>query len=72
MSTPIYSRPTSKSYVGNTNKMEVHDLRIETTSCQINTLINAGHGVTFTPDTLNTAHAERYDNCAYCLGDSKR
>ena len=27
---------------------------------------------TFTPDTLGQAHSEGYDNCAYCLGGSRR
>jgi len=65
----------SKRYLGNSNKMEVHDLDQEDTSdsgCQIDEIIRAGHAVTFNPDTLEKARALGYDNCAKCLGDSLR
>lgn len=65
---PLYG----KRYCGNTNKMEVHDLDNETTQCQIDEIIAAGHVKTFTPDTLEEAHKESYDNCAYCIGGSLR
>jgi len=64
-----------KRFVGNKNKKEVHDLDNEktgTNECQINEIIRAGHAVTFTPDTLSQAHSENYDNCAYCIGSSRR
>lgn len=64
-----------KRFVGNTNKDEVHDLDNEKTGpneCQIDEIITAGHARTFTPDTLAQAHKEGYDNCAHCLGGSKR
>jgi hypothetical protein len=64
-----------KQYVGNTDKKEVHDLDNEQTGkneCQINEIIEAGHAKTFSPDTLTQAHSEGYDNCAYCLGGSRR
>lgn len=64
-----------KRYVGNTNKIEVHDLDNEQTGaneCQINEIIAAGHARTFSPDTLEQAHNEGYDNCAHCLGGSTR
>jgi len=71
-----YSPPINgKRYVGNKNKKEVHDLDNEKTGpneCQIDEIIKAGHARTFTPDTLEQAHEERYDNCAYCIGESKR
>lgn len=61
-----------KSYLGNTNTTEVHELANETLNCQIEEIINAGHAVGFTPDTLQEAHNCGYDNCHYCIGDSKR
>lgn len=62
-------------FVGNTNKREVHDLDNEQTGaneCQIDEIISAGHAVTFSPDSLAQAHSEGYDNCAYCIGGSRR
>lgn len=61
-----------KRFCGNTNKKEVHDLDKETTQCQIDEIIAAGHARTFDPDTLEQAHGEGYDNGAYCLGGSRR
>ncbi|MFQ6133248.1 MAG: hypothetical protein ACE5R4_14495 [Armatimonadota bacterium] len=64
-----------KRFVGNVSTKEVHDLDNEETSpggCQIDEIIAAGHARTFVPDTLRQAHAEGYDNCAYCLGRSSR
>lgn len=64
-----------KRFLGNTNNMEVHDLDNEHTApseCQIDEIIRAGHARTFNPDTLEQAHRDGYDNCAYCLGGSKR
>lgn len=72
MATPVKYRPTTKNYLGNSNKKEVHDLRREKTSCQISEIVQAGHAVTFSPDTLSQAHSEGYDNCYYCLGSSTR
>lgn len=70
------SYPTStksvKRYMGNTNKMEVHDLQRETSQCQISEIISAGHAVGFQPDTLSQAHSEGFDDCAYCLSSSQR
>ena len=59
-------------YCGNTNKKEVHDLDNEKTLCQIDEIITAEHARTFDPDTLEQAHREGYDNCAYCIGGSRR
>lgn len=62
-----------EQYLGNTNKTEVHDLDNEktgTNECQIDEIIKAGHDKPFT--TLAAAHGAGYDNCAYCLGGSKR
>ena len=68
---PLYGN----EYCGNTNTMEVHDLDNEDTSpsgCQIDEIIAAEHARTFDPDTLEQAHMEGYDNCAYCIGGSRR
>jgi len=70
MATPVSSRPVGKQYLGNTNKEEVHDLHNEQTQCQIDEIIEAGHAVVFTPDTVDQARAEGYDRGHYCLGDS--
>ncbi len=60
-----------KRFIGNSNTSEVHDLDNEKPLCQINE-IRPHHIVTFTPDTLQQAHAQGYDNCAYCIGSSTR
>jgi len=72
MASPISYRPSTKSFLGNTNTREVHRLADETTNCQIGEIVKAGHAVTFNPDSLSQAHAEKFDNCAYCLGGSKK
>ncbi len=64
-----------KRFVGNTNNKEVHDLDNEKTGaneCQIDEIIRAGHAVTFNPDTHTQARTSGYDNCAHCIGGSKR
>ena len=74
MATGTTSR-TSGRFLGNKNKKEVHDQQKEDTSrsgCQIDEFLKAGHGVYFIPDTLEQAHKEGYDNCAKCLGSSRR
>jgi hypothetical protein len=74
MAYPTRTR-TGHRYLGNTNKMEVHDQQKEDTSkagCQIDEFLKAGHGVYFSPDTLEQAHKEAYDNCAKCIGSSRR
>lgn len=77
MATPVYTRPTDKTYLGNSapGHMEVHDLENEDKSpnaCQIDEIIEAGNAVVFNPDNLEQAHNEGYDNCAYCIGASTR
>lgn len=57
-------------YLGNTNKTEVHDLDSETTNCQIDEIIKAGHDKPF--KSHSDAKSAGYDNCAYCLGGSTR
>jgi len=71
--------------MGNTNKMEVHDLDNEKTKpneCQIDEIIAAhnrdldnnrdGRVVIFEPDTLDQARREMFDPCDYCIGNSNR
>lgn len=74
MTTPVYSRPTDKRYLGNSSSghMEVHDLQNEKPQCQIDEIIEAGNAVVFDPDTLDQAHQDGYDNGAYCIGGSTR
>lgn len=77
MAGSVYSRPADKRFLGNSDRrhMEVRDLRNEDTrpnACQINEIISAGNAVVFAPDTLQQAHNEGYDNCAYCIGGSLR
>jgi hypothetical protein len=57
-------------YLGNTNKLEVHDLDNEKTNCQIDGIIRAGHDKPFT--SLSAARSAGFDNCAYCLAGSTR
>jgi len=59
-----------EQYCGNTAKKEVHDLDKEQVNCQIDEIIKAGHDRPF--QTLQAAHAAGLDNCAWCLGGSKR
>lgn len=72
MGTPVAIRPTTNRCLGNTHTTEVHDLTNEKPQCQIDEIIAAGHAIVFNPDTLARAHAEGYDNCAWCLGGSTR
>lgn len=58
-------------YLGNKNTKEVHNLMDEQTNCQIDE-IKSENKKYFEPDTLAQAHLEGYDNCAYCIGLSKR
>ena len=51
---------------------EVHDLRRRKANCQIDEILRAGHAVGFIPDTLEQAHKDGYDNCAWCIGGSTR
>ena len=68
---PVTARG-SRRYLGNSNTKEVHDLKNEKPLCQINEILRAGHAVGFVPDTLDEAHANGYDNGAYCIGGSTR
>lgn len=62
------TRPYQTRYLGNTNKLEVHDLWLEHKNCQIDEILTAGHDQPFA--TLTAAHGAGYDNCAWCLGGS--
>jgi hypothetical protein len=59
-------------YLANTSptKREVHDLDNEKINCQIDEIIRAGHDKPYT--SLQAAHRDGYNNCAYCLGGSTR
>lgn len=74
MSTYPATNKYGKRFLGNSNAkcMEVHDLNNEKGQCQIPEIIAAGHAVGFTPDTADEAHRCGYDNCAYCIGNSRR
>ena len=62
-------------YLANTSpsKREVHDLDNEKTGayqCQIDEIIRAGNDKPY--NTQKAANDDGYDNCAYCIGGSKR
>jgi len=73
MTYPINGR-SGHNYLGNSSpsKREVHRLKDEKTNCQVDEILKAGHAVGFSPDTLDQAHSDGYDNCAYCIGGSTR
>ena len=55
------------------SKKEVHDLDNEKTGenkCQIDEIIKAKNDVPYT--TLKAANDAGYDNCAHCIGNSKK
>ena len=56
-------------YLGNTHKMEVHNLFNRQTNCQIEE-IKPEHRRDFS--SLTVAHVQGFDNCAYCIGGSTR
>lgn len=59
-------------YLANTSpsKKEVHDLDNEKTNCQIDEIIKAGHDKAY--NSLDAAHKDGHDDCAYCLKNSTR
>ena len=59
-------------FLANTSptKREVHDLDHEDAACQIEAIIKAGHDQPY--DSLEAANRDGYDNCAYCIGGSRR
>jgi len=74
----------ARRYTGNMNgeqylanksasKKEVHDLDNEKTGkneCQIDEIIKAKNDKPYT--TKKAANDDGYDNCAHCIGDSKK
>ena len=59
-----------KRFLGNTHTLEVHDTENEKSSCQLDEILLA-HRKWY--DTLAEARADKdYDNCAHCLGNSRR
>ena len=57
-------------YLGNTNTGELHDLSKENANCQIDEILEAGHGVVF--HTLLEARVAGFGNNGhYCLGASE-
>ena len=56
-------------FLGNRNELEVHDLTREDPRCQISK-IKPEHKVWFS--SLPEAHRAGFDNCNWCIGDSKR
>jgi hypothetical protein len=56
-------------FLGSKNTKEVHDTLNEKEQCQLNE-IKPDHKKWF--DSLATAQAEGFDNCAWCIGGSKR
>ena len=68
-------RMRGEQYLANASpsKREVHDLDNEKTGsnqCQIDEIIRAGNERPYT--SLQSAHRDGYDNCAHCLGSSRR
>jgi hypothetical protein len=63
---------SGERYLANASasKLEVHDLDNEKSQCQIDEISKAGHDRPF--NSLSTAQAQGYDNCAYCIGGSQR
>ncbi len=55
-------------YLGNSNTKEVHDLLNPKGNCRTDQISN-DHRVYF--ETLARAKAAGYDNCYWCLGNSK-
>jgi hypothetical protein len=59
-----------EKYLANTSydKKEVHDLDNEKSNCQIDEIIRAGHDKPY--NSLEQAHLDGFDNCAWCIGGS--
>ena len=61
-------RPENKRYLGDESTMLVHKLEKENNACDIEEIIAKENAVVFSPDKLNEAHRQGYNNCEYCLG----
>jgi hypothetical protein len=56
-------------FLGNKNTMEVHNTLNEKEQCQLDK-IKADHKEWL--NSLEEAHSRGFDNCAWCIGNSKR
>jgi len=62
-----------EQFLANTDKMQVHDLDNEKTDeneCQIDEIIKAKNDKPYT--TKKAANDAGYEDCAHCIGDSKK
>ncbi len=66
----LNNRGRNSGFLGNKNTREVHDLSMEKPNCHINQIEASNNDIHFT--TLGAATSAGYDNCAHCIGDSKR
>jgi hypothetical protein len=57
-------------YCGNAAERAVHDLDNERPNCRIDEILAAGRAVPF--NYLPAARLAGFDNCAYCIGGSRR
>ena len=55
-------------YLGIEDKRVVHDLDFESSKCKIDEMLDTCKVIPFTPDTIDQAYTEGYDNCAWCIG----
>ena len=71
----LTSSREGKRFLGNRDKMEVHDLKNENTArdgCRVNEFIKSDNAVGFIIDTLDQAQKERYATCARCIGRTEK
>jgi hypothetical protein len=66
---PINGPPPVGGFLGNTHKKEVHDYAHRTHLCQVFE-IKPSHKRWYR--TVQEAKDDGFDNCAYCIGNSKR
>lgn len=59
-----------EKFIGNIIKRELHDLDNEKPLCQIDHILNAKNEIPF--NFYFEAKDAGYNNCVYCLGNSKR
>jgi hypothetical protein len=55
-------------YIGVEEERIVHDLDYESDKCCIDELLENHRTIPFTPDTIEQANMEGYNNCVHCLG----
>jgi len=71
----LTSSREGKRFLGNRDKMEVHDLKYGDTNqdgCRVDEFIKSGHAVGFIIDTLDQAHKERYTSCIRCINRTEK